>query len=283
MSYAIRNTIILLVVLTLISGGGYAYFEFVQKPQIESLSQNISELDTELSALSETASQLPSTQEQYEESREFIDNFEKTLFDNNNPDETYRFLSIINSTEPLDFDFVFNDSTSTDQYGILQSQVDGQGSYRSVLNFISRIENSEPVQKVSEIVITPVNEVGSYSDVNFNFRLQSFYDRQNVLSTRQTPGVSGFVQLSRQNPFFPLIRNVEPNEDNLVNVEESNLVGIGRNKVYMLNQEGRMVTLLQNDEVYLGRLRSLDMNAGEAVFQLNKGGIIESITLKVER
>ncbi|MEX2456794.1 MAG: type 4a pilus biogenesis protein PilO [Balneolaceae bacterium] len=283
MSYAIRNTIILLVVLTLISGGGYAYFEFVQKPQIESLSQNISELDTELSALSETASQLPSTQEQYEESREFIDNFEKTLFDNNNPDETYRFLSIINSTEPLEFDFVFNDSTSTDQYGILQSQVDGQGSYRSVLNFISRIENSEPVQKVSEIVITPVNEVGSYSDVNFNFRLQSFYDRQNVLSTRQTPGVSGFVQLSRQNPFFPLIRNVEPNEDNLVNVEESNLVGIGRNKVYMLNQEGRMVTLLQNDEVYLGRLRSLDMNAGEAVFQLNKGGIIESITLKVER
>lgn len=283
MSYAIRNTIILLVVLSLISGGGYAFFEFIQKPQIESLEEEISELDTEYSSLSETASLLPSTQEQYDESKEFIDNFEKTLFDNNNPDETYRFLSIINSTDPLEFDFVFNDSTRADQYGILQSQVDGSGSYRSVLNFISRIENSEPVQKVSNIVITPINEVGSYGDVNFNFQLQSYYDRENVLSTRQTPGVSEFVQLSRQNPFYPLIRNVEPNEDNLVDIEESSLVGIGRNKVYLLNQEGRMVTLQQNDRVYLGRLESLDMNAGEAVFQLNKGGIIESITLEVER
>lgn len=283
MSYAIRNTIILLVVLSLILGGGYAFFEFVQKPQIEALNQDISQLDIAYSSLSETASLLPSTLEYYEESKVFIESFEKTLFDNNNPDETYRFLSIINATDPLEFDFVFNDSTRADQYGILQSQVDGQGSYRSVINFITRIENSEPVQKVSNIVITPINEVGNYGNVNFNFQLQSYYDRENLLSTRQTPGVSEFVQLSRQNPFYPLIRNVEPNDENLVNVEESSLVGIGRNKVYLLNQEGRMVTLLQNDKVYLGRLMSLDMNAGEAVFQLNKGGIIESITLEVER
>lgn len=283
MSYAIRNTIILLVVLSLITGGGYAFFEFVQKPQIDSLNQEITQLDAELRSLSETASLLPSVREQYEESKAFIDNFEKTLFDNNNPDETFRFLSIINSTDPLEFDFVFDDSTRADQYGILQSQIDGQGSYRSVLNFISRIENSEPVQKVSEIVITPVNEIGSYNNVNFNFTLQSYYDRQNVLSTRQTPGISGLVQLHRQNPFYPLIRDVEPNEDNLVNVEQSSLVGIGRNKVYLLNQDGRVETLNQNDRVYLGRLQSLDMTAGEAVFQLNKGGIIELITLKVER
>ncbi len=283
MSYAIRNTIILLVVLSLISGGGYAYFEFVQKPQIDRLDQEVTQLDSEYAVLSETAAELPATLERYEESKAFIESFEKTLFDNNNPDETFRFLSIINSTDPLEFDFVFNDSTRAGQYGTLQSQVDGRGSYRSVLNFITRIENSEPVQKISNIVITPINEVGSYGDVNFNFRLQSFYDRENILSTRQTPGVSGSIPISRQNPFYPLIRNVEPNEDNLVSVEESSLVGIGRDRVYLLNQEGRMVTLQQNDRVYLGRLQSLNMNTGEAVFQLNKGGIIELITLKVER
>jgi len=283
MSYAIRNTIILLVALSLILGGGYAYLEFIQKPQIDRLDQELTQLNSEYSVLSETAAELPSTLERYEESKAFIESFEKTLFDNNNPDETFRFLSIINSTDPLEFDFVFNDSTRSDQYGTLQSQIDGRGSYRSVLNFITRIENSEPVQRISDIVITPINEIGSYGDVNFNFRLRSFYDRENVFSTRQTPGVSGSIPISLENPFFPLIRNVEPNVDNLVNVEESSIVGIGRNRVYLLNQDGRMVTLQQNDRVYLGRLTSMDMNAGEAVFQLNKGGIIELITLKVER
>lgn len=283
MSYAIRNTIILFVALALMLGGGYAYITFFQIPQIEELEENVEQVEAELQTKQQTAAQLPELRERFEESERFIEEYDKTLFSNNNPDRIFRFLSIISSTDPVEFDFVFNDSTSTDQYGVLQSQITGSGSYRAVLNFISRIEHSPPVQKINDITITPINEVGDYGTVNFNFQLQSFYDNQNVFSTEGTLGVAQAVQMSQSNPFYPLIRNVEPNEDNLSNAEESRLVGIGNGRVYLQHQNGQLVTLRENDQVYLGRLETIDMDAGEVTFRLNKGGIIDLITLEVQR
>jgi len=283
MSYAIRNTIILFVALALLLGGGYAYFTFIQLPQIEELEEDVEQVEAELQTKQQTAAELPALRERFEESERFIEEYDKTLFDNNNPDRVYRFLSIISSTDPVEFDYVFNDSTSTDQYGVLQSQITGSGSYRAVLNFISRIEHSPPVQKIDDITITPINEVGRYGTVNFSFQLQSFYDNQNAFSTEGTPGVAQAVQISQNNPFYPLIRNVEPNEDDLLDAEESRLVGIGSGRVYLQHQNGQLVTLRENDEVYLGRLETIDMNAGEVTFRLNKGGIIDLITLEVQR
>lgn len=271
------------MVLALLLGGGYAYIMFFQIPQIEELEEDLEQVETELQTKQQTAAELPALRERFEESERFIEEYDKTLFDNNNPDRVYRFLSIISSTDPVEFDYVFNDSTSTDQYGVLQSQITGSGSYRAVLNFISRIEHSPPVQKIDDITITPINEVGRYGTVNFSFHLQSFYDNQNAFSTEGTPGVAQAVQISQNNPFYPLIRNVEPNEDDLLDAEESRLVGIGSGRVYLQHQNGQLVTLRENDEVYLGRLETIDMNAGEVTFRLNKGGIIDLITLEVQR
>lgn len=283
MTYAIRNTIVLLVVLILLIGGGFAYFNYIQAPQIESLTATIQTDERQLTEKRNTAEQLPLVQQQFEDAQEFIQNFDKTLFRNNKPDHVYRFLSILASTDPITFDFVFNDSTSTDQYGVISSQITGHGSYRAVINFISRIENSQPVQKINEVTISPSGGAMAYNDVNFTFTLRSYFDRQNQLDAPETPGVSDRIAISQHNPFFPLIRNVEPNVDNLTDVENSRLVGIGTGVVYLMNQDGRLVTLRENDRVYLGRLESIDMNAGRATFRLNKGGIIEMVTKEVQR
>lgn len=283
MSYALRNTIILLVVLVTILGLGYAYFAYVQQPQIESLESVISERETELRNKQSIVAQLENLQAQYEESTEFIENFPKTLFRTSDPDQIYRFLSILSATDPVTFDFTFNDSTMSDQYGVVQSQVTGQASHRALLNFISRIEYSEPVQKINDITITPTGNEPSYSHVNFTFNIRSYFDRLAQLDAPLTPGVSERISMSAHNPFYPLIRSIEPNVDGLTNVEESRLVGMGANVVYLLNQNGRMVTHRVNDQVYLGRLTSIDVNAGIATFRLNKGGIIETVTMEVQR
>jgi len=283
MSYALRNTIILLVVLVSILGLGFAYFTYVQQPQIESLESVVSERETELRNKQEIVAQLVDLQAQFEESTEFIENFPKTLFRTSDPDQIYRFLSILSATDPVTFDYTFNDSTMTDQYGVVQSQVTGQASHRAVLNFISRIEHSEPVQKINNITITPTGDEPSYNHVNFTFNIRSYFDRLALLDAPLTPGVSERISMSTHNPFYPLIRSIEPNVDGLTNVEESRIVGIGANVVYLLNQNGRMVTHRENDQVYLGRLISIDVNTGKATFRLNKGGIIETVTMEVQR
>lgn len=283
MTYALRNSLILLVVLLLMVVSGYLYISFYQQPQIDELQLQIDEKQGEYDEKREIADQLPGLETRLEQSKQFIENFDKTLFKTSNPDQVYRFLSILSSTDPVEFDFVFSDSTSTDRYGIVNSQISGRGPYRAALNFISRIENSEPVQKIEQLVISPENEAGEYHYVSFSFRLSSYFDRMKFFNTRNTPGVSGQISLASHNPFFPLIRNVEPNTDDLINVEESQLVGIGNGIVYLLDQNGILQTLRERDRIYLGVLESININQGSAVFRLNKGGIIESVSLEVER
>lgn len=283
MSYALRNTIILLVALVAIYGGGYAYFEYVQKPTIADLEMTIESDQQEYDNKSEIAAQLPGLRAQYEESREFIDNYEKTLFRSSSPDNIFRFLSLLSATSPVEFDYVFQDSSRTDQYGVVRSQINGTGNYRSVLNFITRIENSEPVQKIRNVVITPITQDNLYNNVNFNFIVESFYDRLGLLDAPETPGISDRINISQHNPFFPLIRSIPANEDNLPNVENSRLAGISSSKIFLLDQNNRLNTLQVNDEVYLGRLTAINLDTGSAVFRLNKGGIIETVTLEVQR
>lgn len=283
MSYALRNTLILLVALILIGASGYLFIRFYQQPKIETLQAEVEDKQGDYDQKRSVAEQLPDLEARYEESNEFIENYDKTLFRSSNPDAVYRFLSILGSTDPIEFDYVFSDSSSTDRYGIVTSQLSGRGPYRAVLNFLTRIENSEPVQKIEELMISPVNDAGEYNFVTFTFRLSSYYDRINFFNAENTPGVSERISFASHNPFFPLIRNVEPNTEDQINVEESQLVGIGNGIVYLLDQRGTLQTLREGDRVYLGLLETININQGFANFRLNKGGIIESVSLEVER
>lgn len=286
MSYALRNTIILLVVLSLICGSGWAYFKFVQESQIEQLTTSLDRKTSDYNSKRQIADGLPLLQQQFSEAQQFINNFDKTLFRNNNPDHVFKFLSDINiGTDRIQFNFMFADSSIQNQYGIINSNITGQGNFNSVYNFINRIENSQPVQKIENIVLTPVRQVGSYDNVSFSFTLRSYYDRVKILThiDSATPFISRRSVSSVRNPFFPLIRDVEPNVDGLVNVEASRLVGISGNSIFLINQEGRMINLNLNDRVYLGYLESINLQQGRATFRLNKGGIIEVITLEVQR
>jgi len=286
MSYAIRNTIILLVVLSVLCGTGWAYFKFVQESQIEQLTTTLDRKTRDYNNKRSIADGLPLLQQQFDEAQQFINNFDKTLFKNNNPDNVFKFLSDINiGSDRIQFNFVFADSSTQNQYGIINSNITGEGNFNSVYNFINRIENSQPVQKIENIVLTPVGQVGSYDRVSFSFTLRSYYDRVRLFTNADsaTPFIARRSVASERNPFFPLIRDVEPNVDGLVNAEASRLVGISGNSIFLINQEGRMINLNLNDRVYLGYLESINMQQGRATFRLNKGGIIEVITLEVQR
>ena len=267
----------------LIGASGYLFIRFYQQPKIEQLEAEVSELQTEYDRKKAIADQLPALETQFEESKLFIENFDKTLFRTNNPDRIYRYLSLLSDTDPIEFDYVFSDSTSSDRYGVVNSQLSGRGSYTSVLNFLTRIENSEPVQKIDQLVISPVNQPEEFSFVTFTLRLSSYYDRLNYFDLSGTPGISGRIASASFNPFFPLIRDIEPNTEERINVEQSQLVGIGNGIIYLLDQTGSLKTLREGDRVYLGLLETININQGIANFRLNKGGLIETVSLEVER
>ena len=285
MSYAIRNTLILLFFFILLAGGGISYIYFVQNSQIEELEEDLAANRAEYNELSAIADTYPFVQQAVESAEEFIENYDKSLFPNHQPDQIYKFLSEINFTWPrVEFNFTFTDSSNVEQYGIITSSVSGLGSYRAIYDFINHIENSMPVQKIRNLQISPINQVGEYGNANFSFDIDSYYDRSNYFDTEEEDLFMAMREPGLfHNPFFPLIRDIEPNENNLTNVENSRLIGLSNSRIFLRNQQGELVNLVQGDPVYLGSLVSINVQAGTATFRLNKGGIIEDVTLEVRR
>ena len=283
MSYALRNSLILLVVLLLFVGGGWGYISYFQTPKIEELEQNVSDKSTELQEKQQVADRYETVLQQFESAQSYINNFDKALYQTNNEDDVFDYLNDLNSgSSYTDFAFAFTDSTSQGQYGIINMNITGTGYYRYLVNVIRQIEFSQPLNKISEVSISPVNNIEEYGKVTYSFVLKSYYDRENILEP-STFEISENTYGSLFNPFYPLIRDIEPNADNLTNIEESNLLALSSDKAFILDQNGIMQQISIGDKVYLGSLKSVDINEGTANFELNKGGIIEIITLEVQQ
>lgn len=281
MSYGVRNTIILLIVLTTFIGGGWSYIYFYQQPKLNDLEQTVQQKRQDLNQKQQKADRLPTLENQFKEATKFFNNYNKGLYPNSNEDNIYDFLERVNTGSAYtEFTFSFSDSTTYNQYGVISMKVTGQGYYRNFINFIRQIELSKPLNKVSEVTISPINQLDSYGKVNYQFSLESFYDRVKLLGEADL-SIDNNVLGSVYNPFYPLIRSVEDNEDNLVNVENSELLAISSDKVFLLDQQGIMKRLAEGDEVYLGELSSINIDEGTASFTLNKGGIVERVTLQV--
>lgn len=262
-------------------GGGWGYIYFYQQPKLDELEQNVEQTRQELNQQQQRADQLPALQNQFKEATKFFDNYYKVLYPNSNEDNVYDFLNRVSTGSAYtEFTFNFSDSTTYDQHGVINMQVTGQGYYRNFINFIRQIELSRPLNKVSGVTINPINELESYGKVNFRFSLKSFYDRVKLLDESEL-AITNNLQGSIYNPFYPLIRSVKDNENNLVDVENSTLLAVSSNKVFLLDQQGIMQRLSEGDDVYLGELTSVDINEGSASFRLNKGGIVERVTLQV--
>ena len=89
--------------------------------------------------------------------------------------------------------------------------------------------------------------------------------------------------ISSFNSFFPLIQiTVPPNDSDLINIEASRIVGLTPSRVFVINQDGLVSSLKVGDKVYLGYLESIDPQNKSVLFNLNKGGITELVTLEVE-
>lgn len=282
MSYALRNSLILLVVLVLFIAGGWGYIQYFQTGKIETLESQVEKKKQELQQKEQIAAQYNAIAQSYQEASEYFNNYQKALYLSSDEDKVFDFLTTINrGAANNDFNFAFTDSTLNTQYGVLNMKITGEGSYRNLVNFIRGIELSKPLNKVKNVTITPIKVEQEYGRVNYSFNLEGYYDRSEILETPTYDIFTGSYA-SLNNPFFPLVRDVKPNEDNKINVEQSSLVALSTDRVFLVDQTGVMQQIRIGEEVYLGKLSTINLSNKTATFTLNKGGIGETVTLEVQ-
>lgn len=282
MSHAIRNSLILLIVLCLFVAVSWGYIEYYQIPEKEQLTEQLEQKQQELQTNQQIANQFESIKESYQEASAYYNNYDKALYRDSNEDDVYDFINSLNrGASYVNFNFSFVDSTLYERYGVLNMEISGEGRYRNFVNFVRHIELSKPLNKVKKVSISPlVTEDNEFDHVTFSFNLESYYDRTKILE-EPSYDINNVAYASVNNPFFPLVRDVQPNEAGLVNVSQSQLVALSSNRVFIVDQNGVLQQLQIGDEVYLGKLTSINLNNRTATFTLNEGGIVRTETLEV--
>lgn len=287
MSYAVRNTIILLVTLFLLGGAAFGYLKFVQESEIEELDASAQEKRTDLRQKQQISASYPDLKATYDRATEILTNYDKTLFESSNPDDAFDYLNALSTGESqVFFDFAFEDSTSQDQFGVIQSTITGYGNYQNLFRFIYKIENGRMINKITELSVNPATGDNAVSgEVNFSMNVESYYQSLELFESQPIMASGSFdVPSSIYNPFTPLITAELPeNEDGLIDVELSRMIGLTTNRVFLVDQNGSIQTVNIGDRVFLGSLSRIDLDNRTATFRLNKGGIIELITLEIER
>lgn len=283
MSYAVRNTLVLLLTLLLLSGAGWGYIYFYQQPVIEELESMMEERESELQGYQNTANEYGGVLAGYMESTYHIENYPVELMPDNSVTRVYDYIRQANEGVALtELNFAYQDSVANEEYGNIRFNMEGQANYRNLMNFIGRLEASRPLTKVTSLQLQSIDELEALQDVSFQMQLTSYYDRD-FMEREPDMIINRDVFRLAHNPFRPLIHVMPPNEDDLVEVQESRLIGLTSRRAYLVDQNGNLVTLEPGDRVYLGRLDRINMQAEEASFALNRGGVFERVNLQMQR
>lgn len=281
MSYALRNTLILLSTLVIMIAGGWVYLGQFPNKELEAYDKVIADREKDLATFKAKSEAFDLVREQYIRSLYRKENYNKELFASNNVADIYDFIRRLNDGPAFtQLNFSTVDSVVTDNYGYVTVQLDGTSSYRNFYAFLSRIEQSRPIMKVIKLQVQPKTAPEELQDVVFILTARVFYARGSTTSSSLRTILTDIPSL-RHNPLAPLIHAIPSNTDNLSNLESSRLVAVTAGSAFIVDQTGRMVRIDVGGRVYLGFLERVSQSSGSATFRLNKGGIEETMTLRI--
>lgn len=282
MKYSIRNTLILILTLIIMVGGGwfYIYNNFYQ--EIQNTRSTLTEKQAELEEVQTLAGQFSAAQANYNDVIFTRMNYPKELFPSHSSSDLYNYLQEIN--EDISFtelNYSLSDSTLNQDHGIIEASISGEGDYSNLTNFLYRIEYSRPLIQIRSVQLTSISELEKLNRVDFQIILGAYYRRGDWTNYRADLNTSTPLGQIAHNPYYPLIRPIPPNDENLPNVEDSRLIALTGRTAHIIDQTGVLKRLSIGDRVYLGRLSRINLDTNEAVFQLNRGGIMDQVVLSL--
>ncbi|MCF7802905.1 MAG: hypothetical protein K9N46_07485 [Candidatus Marinimicrobia bacterium] len=348
MKHAIRNSLILFGILVLLYAGGWAYLHYIIEPKIQAVKETKTTREQELAEINNTISRYGDMKLKLSEIQQRYTKFPKDLFPAPEQSVIYGFINALSTGRAyIDYNLKYVNTEYHDGYGIVKTSLVGNGYFHNLFRFISAIEGSRPLTKITALSVTSIDETGSLGKVDIRMEIKSYFyhqksdksDSQRWIKTASstvwdgqnsenppvdvlkrglpiaavasdgdwtkvsTNNSTGWVQSENltsnpgdipypssrvasstgYNPFYPHIHTVPKNQENLVDVSKSSLLGLTAETAYLIDQNNQMRQISRGDEVYLGYFASINQKEQTATFRLNKGGIRERVTLQVDQ
>ncbi len=163
----------------------------------------------------------------------------------------------------------------------------GIAEFNDLFKLIYSIEQSKELKKITKGNLTNFVEVDDdgmpHYLVTYSLEAMVYYSDNDMFASANY-AENRLEPNPLYNIFYPLIREeIPPNSEGLLDVQTAQLLALIPDGAYLADASGTTHLLWEGDKVYLGYLTKIDYKTNEVKFILNKGGVIENITLTLEQ
>ena len=290
MSYKIRNSIALgIIVLLVVLVGGYTTF-FYQPKQIDKNIKEKEKITTQLQDNAEQLGMIAQLQTKLRETLHRWNNRIKEISDSDVSSQTYGYLSDIiaeSGAQQLRMNLALAGTKNEGAVGYNSYKIEGTSEFPNILRFLWLLENGRKLYKVSSLTIRS-EEIASDSleyptiQLQYSMDINAYFTKEQTLSM-EVMKPDSTPQPITSNPFQPSILNATPpNVRKLVDVDKISVKATASNKALVMDEQGRLITLKVGDDVYLGKVASVKPQDGTIEFTINDGGIIFTKRKQIE-
>ncbi|MDD8018757.1 MAG: hypothetical protein PHP42_10330 [Bacteroidota bacterium] len=290
MSYKIRNSIALGVIILLVALIGTYITVFYQPRKIQQNVKEAQKIETQLQDNNVQLSAIAETQAKLRETIHRWNNRIKEISESDISSQTYGYLSDIiteSGAQQLKMNLSFVSSKGGGRIGYNTYKIEGVSEFPNIMRFMWLLENGRKLYKISSITFHG-SEIGGDSleapqiSIGYNMEIKAFFTREKTLSM-QVMKPDSVPQPITSNPFQPSIFSRSPaNVRNLVDVNRISVKATANDKALVMREDGRLITLRVGDEVFLGKVTAVYPQEGSVEFTLNDGGIVSTKRVQIK-
>lgn len=287
MSYKIRNSLVLGVLVLLILGVGSYIRAYNLPKKLAKVETEIKRIDAELQNTPNLVAEFNDLSATLTDAQKRWENRNKDIPPTDITSQSYAYFSrLIDLSGYVKLDMIYQRVESRGSYGFNVYSLKGEAPFDNFYRFLWYLENGRKLYKINSIAVKGL-EVPPKEDepgkllVTFDMVVHAYFS--SVAELASAPGERSISpNYLGTDPFAPVItRDIPPNTESLVEIERSDLKAVIPGKAFVLDQNSVIRTLGEGDEVYLGYVTKILPDEGRIECTLNKGGIIEKVDLKI--
>lgn len=286
MKYAIRNSIILFIILLLVFTG-FKVYSIPNSTKVKKLKKTYQE---NLKLLEDLRTQNPNIEDQYKIEYLLSDLQEKKrqtgkfILKKEDPIFSYKyFLDICDKfSSKMEFDFNISKQTDANNQTFNSYTLTGIAYIDEVYNFLYQLEKQYLLYIITAVDIT--EESTKDATVKFEISIQG-YQADSGTVEEEAPWRTLPPRHITYDPLLSRIHGpIERSyEEKFINVEKVRVIGLSAEKVFLAEENGTITVLAPGDKVGYGYIDYINLEEQYVQFKLNKIGIITTHKLYLEK